>query len=63
MSTALGDGSPNSSPSHSRERGVGDDDPAFKEWKKARDVERVNAQQKAESNEMVDMRCTFCCSA
>jgi len=51
------DGSPHQSPSSSlsRER-VGGDDPAFKEWKKARDVERVNAQQKAESNEMVPLR-------
>lgn len=29
------------------------DDEALKEWKKAREVERLNAQQKQESNETV----------
>ncbi len=45
------DGSPYASPTQPRsERG---NDEAFKEWKKAREIERVNAEQKAESNEMV----------
>lgn len=29
------------------------DDEALREWKKAREVERLNAQQKQESNETV----------